>query len=87
MPKKYVICRSAVVRPGEHYPRTIQMFFTGFSGETTTWGIWDVGFRASIPMPKGAAKTLSDAMQKGDPHHNYWINDQETLAAELHIKE
>lgn len=87
MPRKYIICRSDVVRPGEHYPRTIQSFFTGFSGETTTWGIWDVGFRASIPLPKGIAKTLSAAMQKGDPFHNYWINDREKLAVELNIKE
>ena len=87
MPKKYVICRSSVVRPGDPYPRTIQELFTGFSGETTTWGIWDVGFRASILLPKGVAKTLSSSMHKGDPHHNYWITDQETLAVELHIKE
>ncbi len=87
MPKKYIICRSAVARPGENFPRTIQSFFTGFSVETTTWGIWDVGFRAAIQLPKGVAKTLSEAMHKGDPTHNYWITDRETLAVELHIKE
>ena len=84
-PLKYVICRS-VVWHGEIHPKTIESYFTGFNGESTTWDIWEEGYRAAILLPKGVANTLASKLHNGDPNHNYWISSQAEIEAHLHIR-